>query len=396
MKILILTPGFPTQAASDKGYNGSEFLLAEASAYRQAGAQVTVLTPHAPGLPLREQLDDGVEVVRFRYFFPPRWQAIRDAGPIYSNSNMLIKFIQLPFFITAFFYSTGLHMLRNDIVHANWTPTALFALLFQRLFKTPVVLTYRGSDLRLLPRWLNRFITRQVSAVLDVWGETGWAKEQRNLFPGRYIKLPSISYSGNFDADIPSPSSNSEVHIAFISRLVTEGVDRMKGTTAVIPATKIAVNSFDRLIVDIVGDGTYRCVMEQNILELGLSSHVIMHGFQPDVFAYLSRSIAAIVSTGLSGSLREAALCKRLLIIPDIPEQNGDLWIHKENALLYKPCDPQSLAEAIIFAASYPAEAETIALKGHETVIKFVTSVEKGGPQYTSAFHKIIQELNQT
>lgn len=394
LKVLILTPGFPTQAAAEKGSFGGEFLLAEASAFQNAGARVTVLTPHAPGLPLREELANGVEVVRFRYFFPTSWQIVRDSRPIYSKSNLLIKLFQLPFFIFAFFWATAYHMRRCDIVHANWTPTALFALPFQHLFKTPVTLTYRGSDLRLLPGWLNRYIIKKVFAVLDVWGDSGWAIEQRALFPGRYLKLPSISYFNTAITDFPDTSSGTKIHIAFISRLISEGVELMKGTKAVIPATKIASNGFHDLVVDIVGDGPDRQAMEQECRELGITPHVIMHGFHSDVFPFISDSIAVIASTGLSGSLREAALCKRLLIIPDIPEQNGELWHHKRNALLYIPGNAQSLAEAMLFAVNHPAEVEKIAMNGYQTVRKYVSSVDEGGPVYVSAFDALIREMH--
>jgi hypothetical protein len=82
MHILILSPGFPTLLASQEGdFYGGSFVLTEALAYQLAGAKVTVLTPHVPGLPLREDLQDGLQVVRFRYFFPVGWQRIRKNSP---------------------------------------------------------------------------------------------------------------------------------------------------------------------------------------------------------------------------------------------------------------------------------------------------------------------------
>lgn len=393
MKILIIAPGFPTLANKELGSMGGEFLLAEAQAYHSAGAEVTVLTPHAPGLPLQEVIAEGLKVIRFRYFFPTKWQLIRSAAPLYSKQHMLAKLLQLPLFLTAFVCAIAWHMRRHDIVHANWTPTAFLALPFQWLYKIPVLLTYRGSDLRLLPKWFNRFITRNVRAVLDVWGDNAGANALRAAFPARYIKLPLISRSAApADCDAAGPWGEKEVHFAFISRLVADGIEHMKGTTAIIPATKIVNGHLDEFIVDIIGDGPERTTMEEQSERLGVKERVKMHGFQRNVFPYICRSIAVIASTGLSGVVQEAGLSSRLLIIPDIPEKNEGLWVHNENALLYKPGSAESLADAMVYAAQNPENTRRIAEAGYKTVSKYVSTVEAGGEIYLTAFKVILNE----
>lgn len=390
IRILILTPGFPTN--QDKKSYGGEFLLAEAEAYAQAGAHVRVLTPHAPGLPLHEKFPNGVEIVRFRYFFPTSQQKVRDSQPIYSRSNLLWKLLQLPFFALSFLFSIGREMRHADIVHANWTPTALLALPWQRFFKIPVVLTYRGSDLRLLPKWLNRFIIKRCAAILDVWGDTGWAIENREVYPGRYIRLPLISRTpanGRLDNQ-GGLWPHSEKHFVFVGRLVSgTTIENLKGAKILIPAAS-RLHKIHDFILDIVGDGPDREFLEKQRKEYNASEFVTIHGHRHNVFPYFQNAFAVISNVGLSAVVQEAARCKKPLIMPNEASHNGKVWNHKKNAILYQPCSADALAEAMCFVLENPEESKKIAAAGYKTIKKYVKTPKEAGKEYLNAFEKII------
>ena len=62
MNILIVTPGFPSIINNSIS---SKFVLYEAKAYAKNGANVTVVTPHYPGVPSYEEFEYGIKVYRF-------------------------------------------------------------------------------------------------------------------------------------------------------------------------------------------------------------------------------------------------------------------------------------------------------------------------------------------
>ncbi len=65
MKILLATSSFPRWSGDWAGV----FILSLGKRLVKLGHEVTVLCPHARGLPAREEID-GLQVERFRYAWP--------------------------------------------------------------------------------------------------------------------------------------------------------------------------------------------------------------------------------------------------------------------------------------------------------------------------------------
>ena len=189
MKILIATFSFPDP--SIESFDG-RFVLSEAVGYAENGASVLVLTPHYPGAPRDEQIAAGIRVYRFRYFLPECLQRLKIPGqPIY-RARTAWALVQLPLLLVVFASKLIRFGRWADIIHAQWTVTALLALPAKWLFRTPIVVTARGSDIRLLPVWLNRFLHRQVDASLDCFRALPWSPWYRRNFPARFLSLPII------------------------------------------------------------------------------------------------------------------------------------------------------------------------------------------------------------
>ena len=62
MRILIVTTSFPSRRPGE--FLG-KFVLNEARAYAENGAEVSVLTPHYPGVPVRDQFQAHLVVHRY-------------------------------------------------------------------------------------------------------------------------------------------------------------------------------------------------------------------------------------------------------------------------------------------------------------------------------------------
>ncbi len=394
MHILILTPGFPSLSNSkESDFYGTSFQLAEVMAFHSAGAKVTVLTPHVPGLPVREVIREGLEIIRFRYFFPTKWQMIRiPKHPLYTTKLLLWRIFQLPFFLTAFFLSIFRFIEKIDIIHAQWTPTALIALPFKFFFKMPIILTFRGSDIQLVPKFINQYIFRNVTAFTYFQDQVGKGRYSKS-FPGYGIRLPFITRTADKSlAQIKNEKKNSNIQFVFIGRLFLQDIGELKGVDIIIPASKKLREQYDNFEVNIIGDGPTRELIERQHREYGVENYVRLHGYQDDIFPYVLNSNAVIGGLGVNAVAQESAYCKALLIMPDVSEWTGDIWTHKDNCILYKPKDSESLAEAMAYVIDHPEKCKEIAVNGYNTIRKYVRGIEEGGKIYIDAFRKIIEE----
>lgn len=394
MHILILTPGFPALNDRNKedgehNFYGGSFVKTEAMAYHSAGARVTVLTPHVPGLPLKENVKKDFEVVRFRYFFPARWQKVRIPKlSLYTTKYLYFRIFQFPLFALFFFCAILRYIKKVDIIHTNWTPTAMLALPYKFLFHVPIVLTYRGSDLRMLPETVNRFIIRHVNGAMGLGGGIHIAKYWRKAFPEQHLKLPLLTKTPDeSEFKLITRNKAEKAQILFMGRLVVKGV--RKGADVIIPATNILKNRFSNFTVNILGDGPDRALLEKQYQSLGLEAFVQFHGYQKNAFPYILNSDAVIGGVGLNAVCQECALCKALLILPDVPEVNGGIWRHKENAILYELHNPESMAEAMAYILEHPESRKEIALNGYNTIRKYAINYKEGGKLYLRAFQKI-------
>ena len=399
MHILILTFGFPSKESKNKTqFYGGSFLLPEARAYASAGAKVTVLTMHAFGLPLKETIGKGIDVVRVPYFLPFRFEKIRLPNyPLYTKKKIIVRLMQLPFFIVSYCVFLGIYTKKSDLIHANWTPTAFLALPFSRLFNKPIFLTFRGSDITKLPSIFNRFTIRYVDGVFK-W-QLGDVTRYSKKFKGKYINLPLI-------AGIMPPSSikkkfssfNSKqknVNFLFIGRLTFDKVQRLKGVDILMLAVHQLISKFNQkgqFKVHIVGDGPAINNLLDQQRRLELQEHVFFYGHQQNITPFLQESHAVLGGIGLNAVTQEAALSACLLIMVEGIEWVGEIWRDKLNSVHYKPGDPESLALAMNYVIENLDNAKKIASQGNKSIKIYTATVDEGGKAYLSYFRKLIRQ----
>ena len=229
------------------------------------------MTPHYPGARRDEVLDHGVRVHRFRYFLPERLQRLKVPGrPIY-RAGSLLALAQLPLLVVAMVLAILRDARGADIIHAQWTVAGLLALPAKWLFGTPVVITARGSDLRLLPAWLNRWLHRRVDAAIDCFGPQPWNLDYKAANPARYLTLPLIVDGGRPEDLAPELEAvradpGGPLIVLYIGRF-----DRIKLETNRLPLLDLveAVDILKRRRISIrlfyVGDG--EAAIEQRMRE---------------------------------------------------------------------------------------------------------------------------------
>lgn len=400
MHVLILTFGFPTFSTTNTNkFFGGSFILPEALAYIKAGAKVTVLTIHVPGLPLKEIIKENFHIIRVPYFLPLRFQKIRVPNlPLYSKEGLLFRLFQLPVFLVVFLIYLLKYIPRCDVVHANWTPTAFLALPFSKLFHRPIFLTFRGSDITKLPIFFNKFIIKHVDGVFN-W-KLGDVTKYIKFFQGNYIDLPLITnikkqrINHSIQKTYKRKNQNSIV-FTFIGRLIEDKVQELKGVNIIIPAALKLINKYEKagkFMIQILGDGPAMEKLKNQAKKLNIEEYVLFQGHQNDIFPYLHNSFAVLGGLGLNAVVQEVALSNRLNIMIDGKEWAGDVWKHKYNSILYKPNNTDSLAEAMNYIIENKTKCKHFSKRGNITIKQYTAGIDKGGGEYIKEFRNLINK----
>ncbi len=160
LRILFLTqtyPRFPEDASGP-------FIRDLARGLVAGGDAVTVLVPHAAGVPARWE-DDGIEVHSFRYA-PQRWELVGYSRTLDSDETL-----RLGAALASPLYALGARLavaraLRGDhfdLLHAHWVvPNGWVALPCAR--RLPLLVGLHGSDVFLAERFGVRALVRRTLA----------------------------------------------------------------------------------------------------------------------------------------------------------------------------------------------------------------------------------------
>lgn len=391
MKILVASFGFPDLAI---GSYDARFVLSEAMAYARNGAAVLVLTPHYPGGRRDDEVYPGVRVHRFRYFLPEGLQRLRVPGqPIYRARSAL-ALIQVPLALAAMALALVRHARGADLIHAQWTVTALLALPAKWLFGTPVVLTARGSDLRLLPAWLNRWIHRRVDAAIDCFGPQPWNLAYKAANPARYLPLPLIVDGGSPEDLAPELQAARADPSAPLIVLYVGRFDRIKLMTNRLPlvdlieAITILVGEGVAVRLFYVGGGeaAIEGALHEAVARLGVGEQVVLLGPRLHVAPYVRACDLGVGGIALNGVVQDFTVNAKPQVLMATEDNAGTPWRDGVNALLVAPGDPADLASRLRWAAGHRAELATIGERARSDLAGLMTDLDRGGRLYLEAF----------
>ena len=126
--------------------------------------QVFVLAPHDNGLKFKEKIN-GINIFRFPYFFPYRFQKVAYGPGILDNlKKSFFAKVQVPFFIVfEFFYTLKIiKKLKINFLHSHWIiPQGFIGALCSKIYKIPHIATVHGSDINMVK---SNFILSKVIA----------------------------------------------------------------------------------------------------------------------------------------------------------------------------------------------------------------------------------------
>ena len=399
MKVLIVTTSFPGENESEIG---GKFVYYEALGYSLNGADVTVLTPHFRGASKRKEINDNLRIIRFRYFWPATFQTlVNNQTPIYGKVNFL-RLLNIPFFIISFFFNVLKYGRRADVIHCSWTPTVLFALPVRFFFKTPIVLTPRGSDIRMLPKWLNKWIFKKVDATIDCYGPQKWTADLKKNFPSNFITLPLLSEKvedGGMPEDLLQLKGFSEcdLKILFLGRIDPVKKDLFGlPLFEIIAAAKVLLDEGIDIQVCFIGGGDEDIIADliKLIADLDIQDNIHLLGFRKKPIPYFEYFDAGLGGIAFNSVSQEFARNALLQILVNTLDNRDTPWVNEKNCYFVEQGSTESIVDVLRMIFRRKENDTVIRNAAYEMISKYVTTPEEGGAKYLSAFSKIMNDRN--
>ena len=281
-RILCVTSNFPRWA----GDSTTPFVLHLAQDLQALGWRVDVLAPHAPACARTESLE-GVEVERFRYFWPEGQQTVcYQGGALVNLRNRPLDHLKLPALVAAEWAAIARRLRLNtyDLLHSHWIlPQGFSAVLAARGRRIPHVVTAHGGDVfdlggKLLTGF-KRFVVRRADAVTVNSSVTEAAV--RELGSTAVVRIPMGISVGAAAGTGPPVAAIREHHrrgsgplLLFVGRLVED-----KGVRDLIDAVGLLRSRLPDVTALVVGEGQDRAALEAHCRAAGLADSVQFQGW---------------------------------------------------------------------------------------------------------------------
>jgi glycosyltransferase involved in cell wall biosynthesis len=263
---------------------------------------------------------------------------------------------------------------RFQLIDAHFAyPDGLAAALLGRVFRCPVVITLRGSIVRLATypshRPQLRLALRAASRVLAVSESLKHAAVGLGIPPGKIRVIPNGVDTTRF---FPLARDGARVTLGLPARakilLSVGGLNEGKGHHKIVALLPALLRRHPDLLYVIVGAGrradSLRPLLDRLIRELGLQGHVLLPGERPhdeipvwmgaaDVFCLATRS------EGWANVLLESLACGRPVVSTRV---GGNAEIVTDGGLgtLVPPDDPAALEGALLDALARPWDADVL------------------------------------
>ena len=238
---------------------------------------ITVVAPHFPGSPTSELLD-GINVLRFRYFFEPleRLAYGRGGGILARIRRNPTWSLMVPCMFVGQLL-TAIRLLRRekfDLIHAHWlVPQGLSAIIARKLAgrRVPLIATAHGGDLYGLRGpvmdQIRGFVLRDSAAVTVV----SHAMVRDIAKTGVSIKKIHVIPMGTdlIHQFCPGETPRNPKQVLFVGRLVEK-----KGCRYLIEAWPTVIKGDPAAKLSIVGDGPERYELERRVAELKVEESI--------------------------------------------------------------------------------------------------------------------------
>ncbi|AJF62646.1 MAG: Glycosyl transferase group 1 [archaeon GW2011_AR20] len=300
----------------------------------------------------RFELREKVKIYRFNYFFKKQ-QTLTYTGGLSTSfaSGIFSKIKAIPFMIS-FVFNTLKYGRECDVVHAHWTPSAFAAIPLKILYKKPIIVSLLGADVRLLPKWLNKFIFKYCSAIIAsvpiFWvylNELGVKKDRIHAIKHcyDYDKFNKKDDISGFKKEF---NLRNEKIVTFLGRM-----DPFKDPITFVKSIPYVLNKIKNVKFFIVGYGFLLDDVKKLVKELKLEKHVIITGPRKDANIILEASdIFVNLSPDenyFSVAIQESMAKKTPCLLTNAGDTEKT-FTHKLDTYLVPVKNPKATAEGII------------------------------------------------
>ena len=359
---------------------------------KEEGCDFTVLAPHDRNHTKTNEEIDGIDIQRFNYFWPFKYQKVAYGDGIPTNLKQILALFQLPFFIIFFLIYTLKIGRKCDFYHAHWGITGFIAVIASFFIKKPIVLSVYGADiLTASGRRMNQFTLNRVNHVIF---NSNFTKESTEKIYSFSCPRTVVYASARFK-DIINSSNFEKINYEEIANwtgdytvVMTLGrfINRMGFEYLINALPKIRNN----VKIVIGGEGIERKNLEDTIRSLNLEKEIHLPGRIPeekmvpyfsscDIFVYPQIIDNEGDVAGLGLVLIEAMLLDK----PVIGTQVGgiqDIIEDGRTGLFVPQRDSAKLAEAIDYLIDNPKIRKKLVKDGYNkarTVFDTQKNIEK-------------------
>ena len=364
LRVLFLTHAFPRWSGDAAG----SFILRFARALRHVGVEVSVLAPHARGLPTRDSID-GIEVARFRYA-PPSLETLAYAGTMAEQvRGSWAARLSLGSLLGAGLWRVLSEQRRvaARLVHAHWWfPAGVVAAATSRLSSVPFVTTMHGSDVRLARSTAGAatglgWVMRSARATMTV---SSWlADEAHAMTPD--LPRPRVSPMPAATELFTPSGTRARDRLLFVGRLnAQKGIELLLRALGAMHA---------RAHLDVVGDGPDASSLRTLASSLGIADHITWHGALaqtalPDFYRRASALVVPSRDEGLGLVAVEAQLCETPVMAFDSGGLR-DIVEHGVTGILVKVFSAEALARAADELLASPDHAASLGAAGRRAAL---------------------------
>jgi len=286
MKICIATTAFPRWQDDFRGI----FVYEAARALVKQGYQVKVVAMHNPGAKTHEVLD-GIEIIRPPYA-PQKCEILqRDSAGIPSTwkTHPWVRLLLIPFF---FCHTAAIARQARDcdLIHANWTLSAISAWAGYPLHRKPCLVTVQGSDIFQagkipLIRAVTRRALKHTKTVLAL--SQSLAEETSRLTDIPREKIQVVPNGVNLEKFPFAEPQERENLLLFVGSLIER-----KGGQHLIDAMPQVLRQFPGYQLVLIGEGPLKETWQAQISRLGLQDQVKLIGTQSqaEIAAWMRRA----------------------------------------------------------------------------------------------------------
>jgi len=369
--------------------------------------RVVSLSPHAQNSKVREVMDD-VEINRFVYFFPERFEKLAyGSGILFNLKRYPVAFFNIvPFLLSELFWAMKI-ICRNqiNIIHTHWLiPQGLMGAIIHRLTGIPHIATIHGSDLNLIKnciflKTLCRFIVRNSDTItvnssymkLQLLGISPSCKQKIQVIP---MGIDPAKYTTDSYIDMKQRHGVGHL-ILSVGRLID-----WKGTEFLIKAMPAVLERFPDAKLLIIGIGPERDVLMRQTRNLGLSDRIEFPGMVPakDLPSYYRSAdvfvLPSIIRAGKTEGLGVVLLEAMASGCPVIGSNVGgipDIITDGENGFLVPEQDTRILADRIVRILSDGDLREKFRMNSYDRIEESFTW-DKIAEQFSGRYKQVIRK----